>query len=261
MTLLDDKVCIVSGVGPGMGQAVARAMARDGGRVVLVARDHERLSQVADRMIAAGGVALPVPTDITDGEACAALVERTLEEFGRIDVLVNSAFRPDPSVSFLDADLDVWKKVHLVNVWGTFGLTQVVARQMVEQGDGGSIVNVSSMVVRKAMELQGAYGTSKGAVHVFTRILARELARHDIRVNSVVPGWMWGPSVQIYVDWLMQSDGLSLEEAKAKIAVDIPQGEIPSQEDCAEAIVFLASDRARVITGQALDVNGGEVFH
>lgn len=258
--MLEGKVAIVSGVGPGLGQATAAVLAREGATVVLVARDRDRLDEVRREITEAGGRAVSWPTDITDADAVERLVEGVVEQEGRVDVLVSSAFRPDPGQAFLDADLGRWRKVHEVNLWGGLALTQAVARVMAGAG-GGSIVFVSSMVVRKAMANQGGYATSKGALHVAARVLARELAPHSIRVNSVVPGWMWGPNVALYVGWLMESEGLSEDEAKARIAVDIPQGRIPPQEDCAEAIAFLASDRAASITGQALDVNGGEVFH
>lgn len=258
MTLLDGKVVVVSGVGPGLGQAIAHAAARDGAKVVLAARHADRLAAVRSEIEAGGGEALDVPTDITDPAACAALVSAAADRFGGIDVLVNSAFRPHAGLPFEQADLSVWRKIHEVNVWGTLQLTQAAIPQL-RARPSANIVFVSSMVVRKGMATQGAYGSSKGALLVAARVLARELAP-AIRVNSVVPGWMWGPSVQLYVDWLVESEGISAEEAKDRIAADIPQGRIPPQEECAEAVVFLASDRAASITGQTLDVNGGEVF-
>ena len=255
--LMAGKVVVVSGVGPGLGQAVARTMAREGAAVVLAARDAARLADVRHQIEADGGTALDVPTNIVDPGACHALVEAAVDRFGRLDTLVNSAFRPDPGLPFADADLAQWRKIHEVNVWGTLQLTQAAVPALREAC--GNIVFVSSMVVRKAMPLQGAYATSKGALLVAARVLARELAP-EIRVNSVVPGWMWGPSVQVYVDWMVAEEGITEEEAKARIASEIPLGRIPPQEDCAEAVVFLASDRAASSTGQTLDVNGGEVL-
>lgn len=266
MAWLDGKVVAVSGVGPGLGRAIALAAGREGARLVLIARDAERLTAVADELADAGAEALVAPADITDRGACDRALAGAVERYGRLDCLVNSAFRPDPGVPFESADLDRWRKVHEVNVWGTLGLTQAAVPHLRRAAaasalavGGASVVFVSSMVVRKAMAAQGGYATSKGALLVAARVLARELAP-AVRVNSVVPGWMWGPSVQVYVDWMVSSEGITQEEAAARIAVDIPQGRVPPQEDCAEAVVFLASDRAASITGQTLDVNGGEVF-
>lgn len=257
--LVADKVIIVSGVGPGMGQAAARALARDGATVVLVARDQERLAAVASEIVTAGGSAMIVPTDICDPDARRELVATVMDAHGRIDGLVNSAFRPDPAQTFVEADLDQWRKIFDVNVWGTLGLTQDVVPHMISAGSG-SIVFVLSMVMRKPMPRQGAYAASKGALAVAARMLAHELAPSGVRVNSVVPGWMWGPSVHTYVSWLVQSEGITEEEAAARIGAAIPTGEIPRQEDCAEPIVFLMSDRAQAVVGQTIDANGGEVM-
>ena len=106
----------------------------------------------------------------------------------------------------------------------------------------------------------GGYSTSKGALLTATKSMAIDLAPYKIRVNAVVPGWIWGPNVQIYVDWQVSERGITPEDVIAEITADIPLGEIPPQEDIAEAIVFFASGMSRMITGQSLDVNGGEFF-
>ena len=122
--LLDDKVAIVSGVGPGLGQANARALAREGATVVLAARNAEYLAQVEKEIVESGGRALAVPTYLVDTEQVAALVARTVEEFGRLDILVNNAFRMDTFQPFDEVDLTKWRKIFEVNVWGALGLTQ-----------------------------------------------------------------------------------------------------------------------------------------
>jgi NAD(P)-dependent dehydrogenase (short-subunit alcohol dehydrogenase family) len=183
-----------------------------------------------------------------------------VETFGRIDCLVNSAFRPDVFRSFEDVDLDAWRKIFEVNVFGSLGLTKAVLPQMKAQG-GGSIVFINSMVMRKPLPLQGGYAASKGALMTAAQVLAKELGAYHIRVNSVVPGWMLGPPVEMYLEMMATANGSSRDDEYAKLAADIPLGIIPPDEDCANAVVFFASDLSAVITGQALDVNGGEVFH
>src|SRR5690349_22075766 len=122
--LLQDRVVIVSGVGPGLGQANARALAREGATVVLAARNADYLAQVQKEIEADGGRALAVPTNIVDGEQVAALVSRTVDEFGQLDVLVNNAFRMDTFKQFDEVDFTHWRKIFEVNVWGALGLTQ-----------------------------------------------------------------------------------------------------------------------------------------
>jgi NAD(P)-dependent dehydrogenase (short-subunit alcohol dehydrogenase family) len=257
--LLDGKVAIVSGVGPGLGQAIARAFAREGAAVALAARTEEYLEEVAGEIEADGGRALPVPTNLVDADQCARLVGVTARELGGIDVLVNSAFRMDPFQPFAEVDLVRWRKVFDVNVFGSLQLTQAAVPALKGRG-GGSIVFVASMSARKVRAAEGGYAASKGALLTAVKSLALELGPDQIRVNSVVPGWIWGPPVQHYVEWQVRERGLTPDEIIGEITAQIPLGAIPPQDDVANAIVFFASDLARWITGQALDVNGGEFF-
>ena len=254
MGLVDGKTCVVSGVGPGLGQAIAKALAREGGRVVLAARSKDFLQEVAAE-IGDPDRAVVVPTDVTDRDACEALIEAA----GTVDVLVNSAFRPDVFQPFERADLDDYRGIFEVNVWGSLQLTQAALPAMKERG--GSIVFVNSMVVRKGGRLQTGYAASKGALLAAARSLALELGRYRIRVNSVVPGWMLGPPVEQYLEFQAQKQGRSRDDILGDLGRETALGAIPTQEDCAEAVVFLASDLSRSMTGQAIDVNGGEHFH
>ena len=258
--LLTDKVAIVSGVGPGLGHQIALAFAREGADVVLGARTESYLDEVAAKIEATGRRALAVPTNIVKPDACARIVAEAVEKFGRVDCLVNCAFRPDPFQRFEDVDLEIWRKIFDVNVFGTLQLTQAVLPQMKAQG-GGSIVFISSMSMRKIRPAEGGYAASKGALMTAAQVLAKELGPYKIRVNSVVPGWMLGPPVEMYLEFAAAGNGTSREEEYAKIVAEIPLGAIPPDEECANAVVFFASDLSAVVTGQALDVNGGEYFH
>ncbi len=258
--LLKDKVAIVSGVGPGLGKEIALAFAREGADLVLGARTEPYLAEVQTEIEALGRRARYAPTDITDPAQCDRLVQTAQDEFGRVDVLVNNAFAPDVFQLFEHVDLDAWRHIVDVNLFGSLQLTKSVIPVMKDQG-GGSIVFVNSMIIRKILPLQGGYATSKGALMTAAQVLAKELGPHHIRVNSIVPGWMWGPSVQGYFSMLEQQTGRSVQEQYDEIAAEIALGLIPTDDDCANAAVFFASDLSSVITGQALDVNGGEVFH
>ncbi|MCC7077029.1 MAG: SDR family oxidoreductase [Acidimicrobiia bacterium] len=260
MPLLADRTVIVSGIGPGLGRAVAVAAAREGARVVLAARNPAYLDEVADEISGAGGEALPVPTDITDPAACKGLVAQARERMGPIHGLVNNAFSPPRFATFADADFGQWRDVFEVNVFGTLVLTQHVVRRMQEDETEGSIVFVNTMAAKAGMPRQADYAASKGALLAATRTMARELGPDGIRVNSVLPGWMWGPGVQIWCQFVAHEEGITPEEARDEIAARIPLGYIPPDTECAGAVLFFLSDLARPITGQSLDVNGGERF-
>lgn len=254
MGLVDGKTCVVTGVGPGLGQAIAKALAREGGRVVLAARSKDYLEQVAAE-IGAPDRTTVVPTDITDRDQCEALVEAA----GPIDVLVNSAFRPDVFKPFERVDLADYRAIFDVNVFGTLQMTQAAIPAMKDAG--GSIVFISSMVVRKPAKLETGYAASKAALLAAAMSLASELGRYRIRVNSVVPGWMLGPNVELYLDFQADKKGVTRDDVLAELGRRTALGAIPTQEVCAEAVLFLASDLSAAMTGQSVDVNGGEFFH
>jgi NAD(P)-dependent dehydrogenase (short-subunit alcohol dehydrogenase family) len=257
--LLQGKVCIVSGVGPGLGRQAARALAAHGAHLVLAARRQASLDEVAAEVEGIGARAITVPTDITDAEQCARLVARATEEFGGVDVLVNNAFRFDAFQSFEDVDLSIWRKIMDVNLFGSLQMTRAVLPSMRERG-GGSVVIVASMVARQPQPAQGGYAISKGALLTATRVLAYELGPSGVRVNAVVPGWMAGPSVDIYVQMTSQGRGVSSQEVVDELNARVPLGRIPSDEEVAGSIVYLASDLSSAMTGQAIDTNGGEIF-
>ena len=257
--LVEGKVAVVTGVGPGLGRATALALAREGAAVALVARSAERLGDVAAEITAQGGRALAVPASVTKPDDCGRVAEAAVAAFGGIDIVVNSAFRGDPFQPVETADLDVWRKIFEVNFFGPTLMTRACLPALRQRG-GGSVVMVASQSARKIRPNEAGYAASKAALITLTRSLATELAADHIRVNAVVPGWIWGPNVQLYVDWQTQERGITPDEVIGEITREIPLGEIPPQEDIAEAIVFFASGMARVITGQTLDVNGGEYF-
>jgi NAD(P)-dependent dehydrogenase (short-subunit alcohol dehydrogenase family) len=261
--LLDGKVAIVSGVGPGLGQANARALAREGARVVLAARSADYLAAVAREIESEGGSALAVPTNLVDPEQVAALLERTIDAFGRLDVLVNNAFRMDRGEPFESVDLTYWKKIYEVNVWGALGLTQACVPHLraaaADAGDA-SIVFILSMSMRKVRPNEGAYATSKAALRTAVQALALELGASRVRVNGVAPGWIGGPNVETFITWESEARGVDPDVVRKEITDRIPLGCIPPQDEIAHSVVFFASPWSKVITGQTLDVNGGEWF-
>lgn len=258
--LLENRIAIVSGIGPGMGRDISLTFAREGADVVLAARRAENLEEVAAEVRALGRRALCVPTDIARAEDCARLAEATLREFGRVDVLVNNAFKGPSFKRFEDEDLAAWRQVFDVNVFGSLQLTQAVLPAMKEQG-GGSIVFINSMSMRVIEPTHGGYASSKGALMTAAQVLAKELGRYRIRVNSVVPGYIWGPSLQGYFALLARQQGTTPEAVYESVASQTALHEIPDSAAISGAVLFFASDLSRAVTGQALDVNGGHFFH
>ena len=256
MGLLDGKVAIVSGVGPGLGRAIATVMAREGAKVALAARKEAFLKEVADGL----PDAFAIPTDITDPDQCQRLVDATVEHYGGVDAVANCAFQPGELKTFEKSDLRQWRALFEVNVFGALQISQAAIPALRARG-GGAIVFVNSMVIRKtSIVAEGGYAASKGALYTAARVLAHELGADRIRVNSVVPGWMMGPNVQVYIDYMSQKRGVSPDDIKAEINAPMALPDIPTSDEVAEAVAFLASDRASATTGQTLDVNGGEYF-
>ncbi len=255
--LLAGKTCVVSGVGPGLGRQAALLLARHGADLVLAARRRANLEEVASEVRALGTRAVVVPTDITDPEQCSRVMHEATDALGGVDVLVNNAFRFDVFQTFEDVDLGKWRKIMDTNLFGSLQMTRAALPAMRRRG-GGSVVMVASMAARKPPELQGGYAISKGALLTATRVLAQELGPSGIRVNAVVPGWMLGPSVDIYVQMTSEGRGITREEVVAELAAPMPLGRVPSDAEVAGTVVFLASDLSSALTGQAVDANGGE---
>lgn len=259
--LVDGKVALVSGIGPGMGRDISLLLAEHGAKLALGARTVERCEAVGGEAADAHGAdTLAVRLDITDPASCRQAVDAVVERYGRIDILVNNAFHDGDFARFVDADFDSWRHTMDVNLWGTLQLTQVVAHRMRDQGDGGRIVMVNSMSAVRAQDRFGAYMASKAALAAATKSLAKELGRFGIRVNGVHPGYIWGDSVEQYFRHQAERRGITFEERYAETAAETSLGYLPHSSEIAGAVLFLASDLARPITGQALHVNAGHWF-
>ncbi|MCA1831147.1 MAG: SDR family oxidoreductase [Actinomycetota bacterium] len=259
MSLLQDRVAIVSGIGPGMGRDISLALAREGANVVLGARRDKHMKHVAEEIEALGRKSASVPTDIADESQCLALADAALSQFGRIDVLVNNAFVQPPIETIEDNSMDVWRRAFEVNVLGTVQMTKAVIPAMKEQR-GGSIIFINSMSQRRIQAKFGAYAATKAALLTTVQTLARELGEYGVRVNSVVPGYIWGKSLQWFFADTAKERGVTPEDVYKEIADETCLKHIPTSEEIADAVLFFASDLSRAITGQALDVNAGHWF-
>jgi NAD(P)-dependent dehydrogenase (short-subunit alcohol dehydrogenase family) len=258
--LLKDKVVVVSGIGPGLGIKLAIEAAREGAAgVVAAARTAAKLEE-AEARIRELGVKTPVlkvVTDITERSQCDALAKQAVERFGRIDALVNSAYFHGDMDYASTANLDSWIPTLQTNLLGSLKLTQAVIPQMKQQKKG-AIVMINTMAARTVPPLgEAGYASSKGALAVAAKFLAKELGPDGIRVNTVHMGWMWGAPVEGYMNGQAQETGQPVEKLINQIASQIPIRRIPPDEECARAALFMVSDYASVVTGATLDVNGG----
>ena len=257
--LLEGKVAIVSGIGPGMGRDIALALAREGADVALGARREKHLVKVAAEIEELGRRAAWVPTDITDRAACDALAAAANEQLGRVDILVNNAFHDGGFDRFDEADLETWRVPMEVNYFGTLNLTQAALPYLTAQDDS-RIVMVNTMSVQHIEERFGAYAASKAALSSVTKTLARELGPQGVRVNAIHPGYIWGKSVEWYFQYLAEQQGRTPEEVYGDVADQTCLRYIPDSAEIAGTVVFFASPLAKPVTGQAIGVNAGHVL-
>jgi NAD(P)-dependent dehydrogenase (short-subunit alcohol dehydrogenase family) len=255
---LRDRVVVVTGAGGGIGRAVAAAFGVQGARVALVGRTPEPLEAAAVHVAQAGGQAMVVPGDIALEADVRTAVAAVVERFGRLDVLVNNAAAHQPRARVVEMDLAVWERVLSVNLTGTMLFAKHAAARMIAAG-GGAIVNVGSLSGHTPRLMNAAYAASKAAVAHLTRTLALELAADGVRVNAVSPGSTETPMLQQAV----ARDGASgvayrIAGDPALFRSPIPLRRIGTAAEQAAAVLFLASDAASYITGQVLQVDGGE---
>ena len=257
--MLDNKVVVISGVGPALGTTLARRCAEAGADLVLAARTAERLTEVADQVKALGRRAVAVSTDITDDEQVANLVTRSLEEYGKVDVLINNAFRVPSMKPLADTTFQHIRDAIELTVLGALRISQGFTPALAEAK--GSVVNVNSMVIRHSQPKYGAYKMAKAALLAMSHSLSTELGARGIRVNTVAPGYIWGGTLQSYFTHQAGKFGTTVEEIYNAAAAGSDLKRLPTEDEVASAILFLASDLASGITGATLDVNCGEYKH
>lgn len=247
---LTDKVALVTGAGRGIGRALAWALARAGARVAVNDIDAASAAGTAAGLAAAGLTAQAFPADVSDPADVSALVQAVVSAWERLDILVNNA-GIEPHASLLDFPLEDWQRTLAVNLTGPFLTCQAAGRVMKDRG-GGVIVNISSIAGRAfGLRNRAAYVASKTGLIGLTRECAREFAAYNIRVNAVCPGVI----VTEMTGHLRQN-----EQMMRKWLEDIPQGRLGEPDDVAGLVVFLCTDAARYLTGQAINVDGGKVM-
>ena len=258
-SLLEGKVVVVSGVGPGLGRAIAVRSAKAGAKVVVAARTAARIEKIAAEINEFGGIAEAVPTDLTDRSSIAALVKQTQSSFGRVDTVIHNAFIPPAHGRLLDADFDAVRQGLDINLLAGLDLIRNFASAL--ERSHGSVVMINSMVLRNQLPNFGAYRVMKAGLLALARSLSVELGPLGVRVNSVAPGYIWADSVKAMFDKQAAARGVDPQQIYDEVAATTDLRRLPEPDDIANAVVFLASDFARAITGQCLDVNCGHTHH
>ncbi|MYW06549.1 SDR family oxidoreductase [Streptomyces sp. SID3343] len=257
--ILDGKTVIVSGVGPGLGRRVALAAARDGANVVLGARTEANLIDTAEEIDPTGKRVAWAVTDITAHDTCQALADLAVDRFGTVDGLVNCAALDNVFGGLESTAFDELRKVVEVNLVGSLAMTKAALPALKDGGGAVVFINTQSQLVPPPEAPQMAYAASKGGLTSAMYALSHELGRYRIRVNSVAPGWMWGPPVESFVNYQAQATGTRAAEVLAGLVAPMALPDMATDADVAEAVVFFLSDRAKAITGQMLLVNAGHV--
>ena len=244
MFSLKDKVAVVTGASQGIGREIALALAEAGAKVVVAARNEEKLAALVQEIAGKGGEAFAVKLDVADAEQTKAAFKIILEKFGKVNILVNNAAITRDGLA-LRMKVDDWDAVLRTNLTGAHLCIQQVLPGMMK-ARAGRIINIASVVARMGNAGQANYVAAKAGLIGLTKAMAIEIASRNITVNAIAPGFIETPMTDVLSD-----------KVKEELRTRIPLGRMGSARDVAAAIVFLASDEACYITGHVLDVNGG----
>jgi len=260
MGRLDGKVALITGGGTGIGRAISLLFAREGADVAISGLEPDPLAATASAIEAAGRRALAVAGDIGAEEDARRMVAETVAKLGQLDILVNNASVVGQVGPVRDLDLAQWNEAIRVNVTGTMLCCREAVRHMLERGGGGAIVNVSSNVGRRGFPNRAPYVCSKWAMHGLGQTLALEVAKHDIRVNTICPGPVMTGRLRESMARMAAARGVSVDDVRREWEAESPMGRFATPEECADVALFLASDASSSMTGQALNVTCGVIM-
>jgi NAD(P)-dependent dehydrogenase (short-subunit alcohol dehydrogenase family) len=259
--LLTGKVAVITGGGRGIGRAIALKFAGEGAAVVVAARTTSEIESVAREITEAGARALAVPTDVAKEEACDHLIHASEAQFGRVDILVNNGGEYGPVKPVEEITPAEWDRVIAVHLRGSYMLTRLVLPGMYARGSG-VVLNISGLSAKSAFGWGSPYAAAKAGMLGMTRVVAAEAARKGVRVNAICPGPVTETKMSKDLgNTLAERLGVSPEVQLAGFLNTILQGRGQTAEEIAAAALFLCSDQASAITGQALNVDGGAAFY
>jgi 3-oxoacyl-[acyl-carrier protein] reductase len=257
MGRLADKVVIITGAGDGLGEVMAHLFAGEGAHLTLAGRRTELLEQVAATVRDGGARAIAVTTDVTDEAAVRAMVAATVAEYGRVDVMCNNAAQPGKDLHIWEQTLENWNATIAVDVTAAMLCSrEVLTQSMLERGRG-SIVNFSSTAGLEGIARKSHYSTAKAGLRTLTKVVAKEVGPHGIRVNCLVPGGIQTDLLRNYWRRLADEQGVTWEEIRDKGARSTALHRIATAEEIAQVALFLASDESSAITGQSIVADCG----
>ena len=258
---LEGKIALVTGAGRGMGRAISIQFATEGTDVVVADIDGRAVEETSIAVRELGRRSLAIQADMGSLADIDRMVNETLDNFQQVDILVNNA-GVTRYLYLMDITEEDWDRIHRVNAKGAFFCMQRVARELIQRGEGGCIINIASIAGKGySGTSNAAYAASKGAVIAMTQIAAQQLGRYNINVNAVCPGATRTAMAEATAAGRSQQVGIPVEELEQRRIEAIPIGRVNEPEDIAHMTVFLAGPGARNITGQAFNVDGGLVMH
>lgn len=260
--MLKDRVAIVTGGGRGIGRGVALRYAKEGAKLALVDLEQSHLDETAKELDASGtGVEYTLlRADVSQSAEVQRFFDATIEKFGRLDILVNNAGIGNPPMGIVDMPEEAWDRTIAVNLKSVFLCSKLAAKQYIKQGSGGRIISVASQAGKTGYAFLTPYCASKAGIVLFTQAFAKEVGAHKINVNCVCPGTIDTPLLRGAGSGINVTDEMFMEGIK-NFLPSIPLGRIGYPADVAKVITFLASDDADYMTGQAINISGGQEMH
>jgi NAD(P)-dependent dehydrogenase (short-subunit alcohol dehydrogenase family) len=255
--LLEGKTALITGGGKGIGKSIALAFAKEGADVSVAARTEAELNAVTKEIESMGRNSIAVVTDLSDPDQIANMVDKTMEKFGQIDILVNNSGIEGPIVKVKDMDLDAWNHTLAVNLTGAMLSAKHVLNKSMVPRQSGTIVNVSSLMGRKGAATRSPYNATKFAMIGFNQSLAFELGGSGIRVNCIAPGAVEGDRIDRVLNAMGKGLGVSYDEVVGMLNSRVALGRMVTPEEVASLALFLASDMSTGITGQTINCCGG----